>query len=322
MDEPNIPVMPFEPIAADEAPAGEPWIAQVKWDGVRMLAYGGESGVRLFNRRMNERTLHYPELSRATDYCRSNRFVLDGEMIAFDESKPSFREIMKRDGIRQPSAIERAVRTTPVAYMVFDVLSIDGEWVTERPLKERMKLLSDILIPGPVVQAVPEYPNGQQLLEVMRAHRMEGIVCKNLDSAYAIGGKDGRWLKIKLFRDLYAVVGGAIVEGGVFRSLLLGLYDSESAAAGAKLVYIGRAGMGKLSGRVGEELRRALAAIEQSEMPFADKPDKFREAIWFDPRLVVKVQYMEWTPAGTMRHPVLQAMAPQENPATCTFKQL
>ncbi|MFC5405042.1 RNA ligase family protein [Cohnella soli] len=323
MNEPIIPVKPFEPIAAEAAPSGDQWIAQVKWDGVRMLTYGSESGVRLFNRRLNERTFHYPELARPADYCRAKQFILDGEIIAFDKSKPSFREIMKRDGARNPSSIERAIQETPVAYMVFDVLAIDGEWVTERPLRERRKWLSDLLIPGPVVQAVPDYPDGSQLLEAMNAHRMEGIVCKKLESTYGIGAKDGRWLKIKVFRDLYAVVGGAIVEGGVVRSLLLGLYDdSETAKIGSKLVYIGRAGMGKLTGQQSEELRKIVAPLERSSMPFSEKPDKYREAIWLDPRLAVKVQYMEWTPTGTMRHPVLQAIAPHENPTTCTFKQL
>lgn len=54
------PILPMEPVSGTAIPTGEEWIAQVKWDGVRVLTYANNAGVRLYNRKKNERTTHYP----------------------------------------------------------------------------------------------------------------------------------------------------------------------------------------------------------------------------------------------------------------------
>lgn len=72
------PIIPFEPITVNQIPTGDNWVAQIKWDGVRILTYceGGE--VRLINRRQNDRTMQYPELQDAKAYCSASSFILDG----------------------------------------------------------------------------------------------------------------------------------------------------------------------------------------------------------------------------------------------------
>gem|GEM_PF-152510 len=209
------PIVPFEPVAADEIPAGPQWVAQIKWDGVRMLVYFDGATTKLVNRRLHERTMQYPELADARRYCRAKSAILDGEIVAFDAAKPSFHEVMRRDGVRNPHAVPAAAREIPITYMVFDILYHDGEWVTGRSLEERQRLLSRAVEPGDAVRLVGNETDGAKLFEVMRKHGMEGIVVKDLASTYAIGGKDGRWRKIKVRRDLTAVVGGVTYSGSV-----------------------------------------------------------------------------------------------------------
>lgn len=311
------PILPFEPIPSDRVPVGADWVAQIKWDGVRMLVYFDGAEARLWNRRANERSLQYPEFLDVRSYCRADSVILDGELIALDGGKPSFHQIMKRDRLRTASKIGQAVVRVPVTYMVFDVVYCNGAWLLDRPLADRQRLLERIVVPNGRVQLVRNEPDGQALLGVMRSYGMEGIVCKDLTSLYAPEGKDGRWQKIKLFRDLYAVVGGVTFRGSIVNALLLGLYDDEG-----KLFYIGHAGTGRLTGAEWAELTRAVEPLRLPAKPFCNEPERSKDTTWLRPELVVKVQFLNWTPDGVMRHPSIQAWRIADRPpASCTFRQ-
>ncbi|GGG02319.1 DNA ligase [Paenibacillus aceti] len=309
------PVVPFEPIRVFEFPQGEPWIAQVKWDGVRMLAYIEHGQVRLINRRGNERSLQYPEFMDPSAYCRADSAILDGEMIAIAGGKPSFQEVMKRDSLRRQQEITFAVQRIPVVYMIFDILYCNGQWVTDQPLVQRQQLLQDYVLPSSLVQLVPNVDDASRLFSVMKERGWEGIVCKQFDSSYAIGGKDDRWRKIKLAYDLYAVIGGVTYRDEMVNAVLLGLYDSQG-----RLIYIGNAGMGKWKGddltRITEEARR----LAVPQRPFAEFPGRVKGAVWLKPELTVKLQFAEWTSGGTMRQPVLQGWA-NVPPEACVLTQ-
>jgi len=308
------PVIPFEPISSQIIPAGPNWIAQIKWDGVRMLMYGDRNEIRLFNRRQNERTAQYPEYGALSDFCRAKSAVLDGEIIALENGLPSFHQVMKRDGVRLPERILPAMRAIPVVYMVFDILYADGEWVTERPLAERQRLLAELVIPGERIQLVPSVRQGGDLYRAIEERGMEGIVCKDLASPYGLGGKDGRWVKVKNDRDLIAVVGGMTLRGGTANALLLGLYD-----AAGRLVYIGHAGTGKLTAADWRQFTAAAGPFRQASRPFANIPERSKDAIWMKPILTVKIKFREWTHHGTLRQPSIQAFV-SAPPEECTFK--
>ena len=119
------PIIPFEPVTTDDFPQGKQWIAQVKWDGVRILAYRNRNEIKLFNRKKNERTFHYPELQHLDQSLRAKSAILDGEVIALKDGKPSFYEVMKRDGLRNIDRVLTVQKQVPVTYMVFDLLYLD-----------------------------------------------------------------------------------------------------------------------------------------------------------------------------------------------------
>ncbi|MNI23549.1 putative DNA ligase-like protein [compost metagenome] len=303
--EPLNPIIPFEPIRAKDIPKGDNWIAQVKWDGVRMLTYYNGDEVKLINRKGNERTQQYPEFTNIQTYCNADSVILDGEMIALHGGKPSFHEIMRRDSLRRAQEIRFAAGRIPAIYMIFDIVYCNGDWVDHLTLAGRQQLLAEVIQPNERVQIVPNVSDASSLFTVMKQQEWEGIVCKKLDSAYVPGGKDDRWVKVKLAFDMYAVVGGVTFRDGLVNALLLGLYNAEG-----KLNYIGHAGPGKCSY---EDLRSLTGtvqslAIEKSGLAGISKA-KAKGALWLSPRLTVKVQFMEWTPGGTMRHPVIQGFA-------------
>jgi len=297
------PVIPFEPVSADSIPGGEQWTAQVKWDGVRVLTYFDGHEVSLYNRKMNERTMQYPELTDISLYCSASSVILDGEVIALSGGKPSFHSVMKRDGIRQPDKVGRARKDNPVVYMVFDVLYCDGEWMFREPLFRRQQIIAGIITPMEGIQPVENFDDMEGLFDVIKAQGMEGIVCKDITSGYAVGGKDRRWQKIKNYRDLTAVIGGVTFRGNIISALLLGQYDREG-----RLWYIGHAGTGKLKQEEWRALTGLVRPMTIKQRPFVNKPERVRNAVWVEPRLTVKVKFAEWTGSHTMRQPSIQAV--------------
>ncbi|MEF2967590.1 DNA ligase [Paenibacillus sp. M1] len=309
------PVFPFEPVRAHDFPAGEEWIAQVKWDGVRILTYYDGREARLINRKKNDRTLQYPEFTDVRSFCRADSVILDGEMIALAGGKPSFHEIMRRDSLRRAREIAFAVPRIPAIYMVFDILYCDGIWVTDRPLRERQRLLQERVTPGERLQLVPNVADARSLFSVMEERDWEGIVCKRLDSTYLLGGKDPRWVKLKLAHDLNAAVGGVTYRDGTVNALLLGLYDEEG-----RFIYIGHAGTARWKGEEWVRATKLARQLAVNNRPFFNTPERIKGAEWMKPELTVKVQFLEWTPGGTMRHPVIQGWSAAP-PEACTLSQ-
>ncbi|MGA8942473.1 MAG: RNA ligase family protein [Thermoactinomyces sp.] len=296
------PIIPFEPVESDTIPQGDQWIAQVKWDGVRICTYWDGNEVKLFNRRRNERTYHYPELLKIEQYINAKSAILDGEVIALKNGKPSFYEVMKRDGIRDLRKVPFIQQQVPVTYMIFDILYLNHAWVVSFPLADRLKMLQEIYRPGNSVQLVTGFEDGNALFEAVQKHDLEGIVLKDLSSSYLIHGKDRRWIKKKNYHDLIAVVGGVTFRHSIVNSLLLGLFDEKN-----RLWYIGHAGTGKLTQDDWQNITRMIRPLFQDEMPFANKPSRSKDAIWVKPLITVKIKYTEWIEGHTLRQPSIQA---------------
>jgi bifunctional non-homologous end joining protein LigD len=308
------PIIPFEPIRTEVFPHGEDWIAQVKWDGVRVLTYYDGNRVQLFNRQLNERTGQYPELTKIRDFCSANSVILDGEVIAFERGRPSFHQVMRRDGIRRLEKVDSLKNQVEISYMVFDLLFYNGDWVNTLPLKERQELLHKLLKPQERVHSVDNFPDAQSLFEAIKRQDLEGIVCKRLSSTYALGGKDNRWQKVKNYRDILAAVGGVTMREGIVNALLLGAYDSEG-----QFWYIGHAGTGKLTQADWRELTRRIQPLQRKVSPFVNRPARMKEAIWLVPEYTVKVRFMEWTGGGTLRQPSIQAFM-EAKPLECRLE--
>ncbi|WP_433958357.1 DNA ligase [Cytobacillus horneckiae] len=298
------PIIPFEPMITNDIPAGEQWIAQVKWDGTRMLTYCQNGQVKLYNRKLNERTKQYPEIHNYREYCRTDSFIFDGEMIALQDGKPSFYNVMKRDRIRKIANLPLLVAEVPIIYMVFDLLYCNGKWIVDQPLSERQAMLAEVLLPNAAVQMVESFSDKLGLYQACMDKELEGVVFKNLTSAYTIGGKDARWLKRKKESDLIAYVGGVSYRGNVVNSLDLGIWNKEN-----EFVYIGSAGGGKLSVRDWKDVTHAVQQIIQFDSPFSNyrQPETNLEHHWIQPVLQVKVAFLEWTQSHTLRQPIIQA---------------
>jgi len=190
----------------------------------------------------------------------------------------------------------------PVTYVVFDILYLDGKELTDLTFEARDRMLRSLIQSSePVVATDTFLVTGTTLFDVVKQRGLEGIVAKRLDSPYEIGKKSGKWLKIKNRRLIDAVIGGYLAEGREVRSLLLGIFQDED------LIYIGRAGSG-LKAAESRGLYDLLSKSRQAACPFnAPPPLAPREKpCWVKPRVLVRVEYLDFTDEGYLRHPVIK----------------
>lgn len=291
------PIKPMEPVLYHEAFDDPAYLYQVKWDGVRSLAYT-DGGVRLINKHLNERTEQYPEIACSLTYLPDGT-VLDGELVALgDGGKPDFYRVMKRELARGSGKIAELTRRVPAFYMVFDIIAWGGEDLTGEALQKRQGRLTEGVRAGEHVQIVESVPErGRALFDTVEKEDLEGIVAKRGDSPYLVGVKSELWKKIKVWRTLDAWVGGWSEEAGRIRSLALGIEEEG-------LLYIGNVGTGFSEDTwkaIGEYLRAANPP--GTVCPFVNRP-RDKTLKWARPELVARVRYREIGSDGRLRHPV------------------
>jgi bifunctional non-homologous end joining protein LigD len=292
------PVKPMEPVLAHEIDESPERLYQVKWDGVRLLACKNGKQVRLFNRKGREKTATYPELVSVVKTLPVQSVVLDGEVIAIREGKPDFFYVMKRDSVSHAGKI--LATSIPVHYMVFDLLFMDGHWLLNEPLMQRIDRLSPLFTDrtSDTMQLCDSVEDGYALWEVTRKKGWEGIVSKEKNGLYYVGRKHPTWQKIKHFRNLTARVAGVTFRGKWVNALLLAVEDA------GQWIYIGRAGSG-LNDRERELITRWVPQVRQTK-PSVMNPPSLKGVTWVEPILPVKVQYLEWTPDATLRSPSIR----------------
>ncbi len=297
----------MEPRASRDLPEGPSFIYQVKWDGMRLLAFWDGSRLKLKGKNLKDKTASYPEMGILPELVKARSFLLDGELIALKEGKPSFFTLMQREN--SLAQREASLSRIPVYYMVFDLLLMDGAWLLARPWESRQELLHGALEGHvPLVHRTESYADGQNLLEVVAEKEMEGIVAKKKDSPYVPGPrKSSCWIKTKLLQTLSAGVGGIYLKGGKPVSLLLGLEDEGRAFSGNgqnKVRFIGSVSSGLSEDELYSWLQWGMGN-PLAAPPFFNPPpaQPGRDIIWAKPDRRLQVSFSEWTPGLKLRFP-------------------
>ena len=293
-----------------------------KLDGQRVIAIVEPSGITLTNRRGGEITGTYPELDALARALAPHSAVLDGEVVTFNQKgQTSFQRLQRRMHVAQPPP--RLLSDTPVSFVAFDVLWLDGELLVDSPQSERRKILEGLEIKGrawqtaPVLDASPE-----DLMEACRQLGLEGFMAKRFDAPYLPGRRSPAWSKIKCGRRREFVVGGWSTGHGSRQtsigSLALGCYDRTGLGNPRRLFYVGQAGSG-LNEDMIRQLTRLFSEIEVPSSPFVNPP---RIPLhWVRPMLVVEVAYTEVTEAGTLRQPSIKGLRTDVNPDEVTWDE-
>lgn len=284
------------------------WIFERKFDGMRCLAFRDGDQVRLVSRNRQPLNGTYPELVDALAAQPVTRFVLDGEVVAFDGRRTSFARLQGRLGLTDPDV----ARASPVRvfYYVFDLLHLDGMSTVEVPLLWRKRLLRKAIDFADPLRCAP-HRVGDGIAAYRRACERgdEGVIAKRADSTYQ-SGRSKTWLKFKCVRDQEFVVGGYTSPKGSrveLGALILGYYE------GGDLVYAGKVGTGFDDATL-RRLHALLSPITRDTPPFARGLVREAGANWVSPEMVVQIGFSEWTRDGKLRHPRYLGMRTDKEP--------
>jgi bifunctional non-homologous end joining protein LigD len=293
-------------------PKGGEWAYEIKWDGVRALAYIEGGRLQLINRNLRNVTARYPELRELGRALGPREAILDGEVVAFGpDGRPSFQRLQRRMHLTSDSQVRRLAQSEPVAYVIFDLLWLDGHSLMENTYEERRASLAELELAGPRWQVPGHHVgDGAALLEASRRQGLEGIIAKRLDCPYVPGRRSSGWVKVKNFRRTDVVVCGWMPgEGGRsgrIGALLMGAYED------GELRYVGRVGTGFTEAEL-LRLQKLLEPLARGSSPFAGtQPPK--GAHFTEPDLVASVDYGEITESGTLRHPSYKGMRDDIDP--------
>jgi bifunctional non-homologous end joining protein LigD len=293
------------------------WAYEIKWDGVRGIAYIDGGRLRLEARSGREITARYPELRELGRALAGRQAVLDGEVVAFDaDGRPSFQKLQGRMHLTSEHAVRRLSQSDPVHYVVFDLLWLDGRSLMDLPYTERRERLTELDLNGPTWRTPANHVgDGAAMLEASRAQGLEGIIAKRLDCAYMSGRRSPGWVKVKNVRETDVVVGGWLPgEGkrsGRLGALVVGFYED------GELKYAGRVGTGFDEAEL-NRLGRLFEGLARDETPFAGRQPP-RETRFVDPVLIAHVGYGEWTQTRTLRHPRYLGLRDDLDPETVEF---
>ena len=252
--------------------------------------------------------------------------MLDGEVVALDEDgRPSFQRIQRRMGLTSAAAVGSRLAQTPVDYMVFDLLHLDGHSTRELPYTERRELLEGLGLEGPRWH-LPRWHRGggRDLFEVARRQGLEGVVAKRLDSPYRPGKRSGEWIKARVWKRQEFVIGGQIPGEGSraerVGSLLVGYHDRRASelkrGEAQSLVFAGAVGSGLKQAEIAL-LTEELARRRRPDSPFdlgAPRGPRAGHAVWCEPELVCEVAWTQWTREGTLRQPAFKGMRDDKDP--------
>src|SRR5262245_18779019 len=284
----HFPVQPMKAVSGELPHDDTGWAYELTWDGYRTIAFLDGGRARLQSTTFRDVSAKYPELAGLAEGLDGTKAIVDGEVV-----------VLTPEGVPRFELLQR--HTDPAAYVAFDLLSLDGVDLVDRPYEERRALLLDRFAAGPG-RIVPRHQvgDGEVLLEVTAQQGLEGIVAKRLGSLYVPGKRSPHWRKVKHRPQQEVVVGGFTAGGGNrmgrFGALLVGVYE------GGRLRFGGGVGSG-FDQKMLDALTRKLRALATADCPFDPPPPRAyaRDATWVRPELVVEIAFAEWTSEGFVR---------------------
>jgi bifunctional non-homologous end joining protein LigD len=301
-------VAPMTARPVERLPEGDDWIYEIEFDGYRALLRKDENKVQIRSRNNEDMSDNYPSIIAAGARLRANSAILDGQIVALDRNgRPCLQALHHRDW--HPNH--------RVVFHAFDLLYLNGEQLTEKPLKIRRSKLPAI-ISGSGLLLSGELPGTPaHLAQAARSLGLEGIIAKRQTSNYQPGSRSSDWLKLKFERQQNFVIGGFRPAGNRIDALLVGYHE------GGKLRFAGEVRAGFIP-TVRRELFQQLSVLRIMSCPFADlstvEPAHWgggiadEEMQWINPELLAQIRFVEWTAEGRLRHATFLGLRLDKSP--------
>ncbi len=258
-------------------------VLEYKFDGARVQLHRSGDDVRVFSRNLNDVTPAVPELVEFARSLSSDRFILDGEVLALGEDKKPlpFQVTMKRFGRR--SNVTALRQKLPLVPYFFDILELEGQDLIDEPARRRYEALDQLAPPQARVPrlSLPSRDRADEFLRQALDAGHEGLMLKSLDAPYAAGRRGGQWLKYKPVFVLDLVVLAAEWGSGRRRGWLSNLHLGARDPQSGQFVMLGKTFKGMTDAMLREQTERLLA-LEVS---------RDRHTVYVQPTCVVEVAF-------------------------------
>jgi bifunctional non-homologous end joining protein LigD len=291
-------------------PDGDAWLSEIKLDGYRTVCHVENGSAALFSRRGQDWTSRFPAVAQDIAGLPVKQAIFDGEMVVYlPNGRSSFQ------------SLQNAMNGEPsgrLTYVVFDLLYLNGYDLREAALKDRKRLLADIVKQSPKrsLEYLEHVVGDAELFFRECCKRgLEGAICKQRDRPYR-GGRGTDWLKAKCLLRQEFVIGGytnSTNKRRPFGALLVGYHDKLG-----RLVYAGRVGTG-WQDRTMVELAKRFKPLKRKTSPFNAVIDRGNGNVhWVRPELVAEIAFTQWTRDGLLRQPSFQGLREDKRPAEVT----
>lgn len=290
----------------EKPPQGNDWLHEIKFDGYRLIAFKKSKKVNLFTRNQNDWTNKFAMVKEAVQSLSVDNVIIDGEVVVLDDNQHSNFQLLQ-NAIKEQNDVN-------FLYYVFDIIFLSGARLTQLPLIQRKAILASIIPKDHAVLKLSEHVigNGEAILKNACKLGLEGIVSKQVNSAY-VEVRSKEWLKSKCTKRQEFIVGGFTKPKNTrqhFGALLLGAYNKKN-----KLIYHGRVGTGFTDASL-KEMYKLLSKSVTSHCPFTKQPpdNSQGQVTWVDPKIIVEVEFTEWTKDQILRHPSFKGVRADKNP--------
>ena len=285
-------------LLVDDAPDGDGWLHEIKFDGYRMLCRVSDGTCRMFSRNGKDWTDAFADIAAAVAKLPVTTAWIDGEVIVNDDrGRSSFQALQ--------NVLSDESEARPM-YYAFDLPYVDGHDLREAPLVARKDALRAVVGKNALIRYSDHVEgNGPGFFAQACKLGLEGIISKRADSPYqAVRGRN--WQKVKCNLRQEFVIGGYTEPQGSrqgFGALLLGVHDGKA------LRYCGKVGTG-FNDAMLASLFAKLQKLAADASPFVNPPTgaEGRRARWVKPELIGEVTFTEWTRDGTLRHPSFEGL--------------
>ena len=271
------------------------YIYELKFDGIRCLAYLFLDKTILINKRKKDISITYPELSDIYKNCFAP-CILDGEIVIMDNGKPNFYDLQKRSLLTNKFKIKLIMEKKPVIFIAYDILYIDNKILIDLPLMERKRILNDnIKEDNKLIISRFIEEKGKAFFSLAKSKNLEGIVAKEKKSKYYPGRRSRVWLKMKVYQEVDLVICGYTASQYGMKEVILGDYDDDGNLYKAASIMTNK-DKNIIMGYALENPSAALFEVGNDSV------------IWMKPYLVGKVEYMMKTNSGNLRQATFKGL--------------
>jgi ATP-dependent DNA ligase len=219
-------IEPMLCLATSKLPETAQWQYELKLDGYRALGLKSRGKAHPRSRNNKDFSIKYRVITEALQDL-PDETVIDGEIVAFDESGPPSFNMLQNFGSSN----------VPLFYYTFDLVVLGSRDLRSEPLEIRREMLRAQVLPAlkEPIRYSPELSGSlDDLIRSVRAQQFEGLIAKRRNSHYESGDRSGAWLKMRVDQGQGFVIGGYTMSPSYFDALIFGYYKK------GKLIYVGR----------------------------------------------------------------------------------